>query len=41
MKVEKSYGHGDGYGQASAMILYGKTQMVDHEELFYDFDNHW
>ena len=25
----------------SGMLLYGKTQMVDHEELFYDFDNHW
>ena len=30
-----------GIGQAAAMLLYGKTQMVDHEELFYDFDNHW
>ena len=32
---------GEHFGQASAMLLYGKTQMVDHEELFYDFDNHW
>ena len=32
---------GEHFGQAAAMVLYGKTQMVDHEELFYDFDNHW
>jgi hypothetical protein len=32
---------GEHFGQAAAMLLYGKTQMVDHEELFYDFDNHW
>ena len=32
---------GEHFGQAAAMILYGKTQMVDHEELFFDFDNHW
>ena len=32
---------GEHFGQAAAMILYGKTQMVEHEELFYDFDNHW
>ena len=32
---------GEHFGQAAAMLLYGKTQMVDHEELFFDFDNHW
>ena len=32
---------GEHFGQASAMLLYGKTQMVEHEELFFDFDNHW
>jgi hypothetical protein len=32
---------GEHFGQAAAMMLYGKTQMVDHEELFFDFDNHW
>lgn len=29
---------GEHFGQAAAMLLYGKTQMVDHEELFFDFD---
>ena len=32
---------GEHFGQAAAMLLYGKTQMVEHEELFFDFDNHW
>ena len=32
---------GEHFGQAAAMLLYGKTQMVDHEELFFDFGNHW
>ena len=32
---------GEHLGQAAAMLLYGKTQMVEHEELFFDFDNHW
>ena len=32
---------GEHFGQAAAMLLYGKTQMVDHDELFYDFGNHW
>lgn len=32
---------GEHFGQAAAMLLYGKTQMVQHDELFFDFDNHW
>ena len=32
---------GEHFGQAAAMLLYGKTQMTDHDELFFDFGNHW
>ena len=29
----------ENYGQATAVLLYGRTQTVEHEERFVDFDN--